>query len=124
MCLKKINVNPANRVTDDSFVKSLTLALNLPYKEIYRDLSDYALGQSLAMTDIRAFKSFLKSLGFCEQRLQRGCNVESFVGNYAEAGKVYILAVGKNNATVIRNKTVYDNYDVSKKIVHTYWKIN
>lgn len=124
MCLKKVNVNPAKRITEDSYVRSITLALKISYKQAYRALSNYALGQCLAMNDCRAFKSFLKSMGYYEQRLQRSCSVETFVDNYAESNKTYILKIGKNNATVVKDKVVFENFDVSKKSVSAIWKIN
>ena len=34
MCLKIINVNPSKRKTEDSFVRSLTIALNISYKDV------------------------------------------------------------------------------------------
>ena len=121
---KIVNVNPSKRITEDSFIRSLTLALNIPYKEAFKVLSDYALGVSLAMTDIRAFKGLLKSFEYYEKQIQRKCNVSTFAEIYAKLGKVYILRVGKNTTTVIKNKIIYDNYDVTKKIVNSYWIIN
>ena len=121
---KIINVNPSKRVTDDSFVRSLTLALNISYKKIFKALSDYALGASLSMTDIRTFKGFLKALGYYEEKIQSKCNISTFAERFAKSNKVYILRVGKNTSTVIKNKIIYDNYDVSKKLVISYWIIN
>ena len=121
---KIVNVNPSKHITEDSFVRSLTLALNIPYREAFKVLSDYALGASLAMTDIRAFKGLLKAFGYYEKQIQRKCNVVTFAEIYAKSDKTYILRVGRNTSTVIKNKVIYDNYDVSKKIINSYWIIN
>ena len=121
---KIVNVNPSKRITEDSFVRSLTIALNIPYREAFKVLSDYALGASLAMTDIRAFKGLLKAFGYYEKQIQRKCNVVTFAEIYAKSDKTYILRVGRNTSTIIKNKVIYDNYDVSKKIVNSYWIIN
>lgn len=121
---KIVNVNPSKRITEDSFVRSLTLALNIPYKKAFEVLSDYALGASLAMTDIRALKGLLKAFGYYEKQIQRKCNVSTFAEIYAKSDKTYILRVGRNTSTIIKNKVIYDNYDVSKKIINSYWIIN
>lgn len=124
MQLKRINVNPSNRTTDDCYVRALTIALNIQYREAYKALSEYGLGVSLAMTDSRTLKGFLKSFGYYEKLLQRKCNVATFAEIYAKLDKVYILKIGKNGATVIKNKIIYDSFDISKKVVNGYWIIN
>ena len=123
MCLKKINVNPAKRITEDSYVRAICMGLDISYKDAFRGLADFSLSQSLSMTDCRAFKSFLKTLGYYEQKMQNYCNVEMFVNKYEETGKNYILKIGKNSATVVKNKTVFDNYANNKKSVSGYWII-
>ena len=60
--LKKINVNPAKRNTDDSYVKVLTIALNISYKKAYKLLAEYGMQQCLSMNDSRLFRNFRKSI--------------------------------------------------------------
>ena len=124
MCIKKLNVNPSKRITEDSFVRAVTIALNISYKEAYRAIADFALNASLSMTDARTIKGFLKAFGYCEQKLKNNCNIATFVDNNARAQKVYIIRVGRNGVTVVKNRVVYDNYDVSKKMIRSYWIIN
>ena len=114
MCQKKLNVNPSKRTTEDSFVRAVCLALNISYKEAYRAIAEFALGASLAMTDARTIKGFLKSLGYYEQKLKNNCSVATFVDNNAKAKKVYIVRIGKNNVTVVRNKVVYELHNILK----------
>ena len=85
MCLKNINVNPSNRITQDAFVRAVCLALNISYKEAYRAIAEFALGASLSMTDSRTIKGFLKSLGYYEQKLKNNCSVATFSENKAKA---------------------------------------
>lgn len=124
MCLKIINVNPSKRKTEDAFVRAVCLALNIQYKQAYRAIADYSLGACLSMNDARAIKGFMKSLGYNEQRLINNCNVEDFIDNYAEKGRIYVLKIGRSTTTVVKNKIAYDSYDVGKKSVNSYWKIN
>lgn len=124
MCLKIINVNPSKRKTEDSFVRSLTIALNISYKDAFRTISDFALGANLSMVDTRTIKGVLKFLGYTEQVLKESCSVGSFADRYAKTDKVYLLRIGRNNTTVIKNKIIYDNFDASRKIINSYWIID
>ena len=117
------NINPSQRVTDDAAVRAISLALNITYKEAYMSLAEYSVGQCLAMNDIRALKSFLKLIGYTDMQLKRRCSEETFARQYAKPNSTYILRIGKNSVTVVKDKTIYDNFNPSQKTVTSYWKI-
>ena len=118
------NINPSKRSTDDAYVRTLSMALNITYKQAYQALAKFGLGQSLAMNDIRTLRGFLKSFDYKEQQLNRKCNVDFFSNTIAKVGKRYIVRTGKNNVTVVINKNIYDVFNPSKKIVNSYWVID
>ena len=118
------NVNPSKRITDDAYVRAISLALNITYKEAYMTLAEFSAGQCLAMNDIRALKSFLKIIGYTDMQLNQNCNVETFARQIAKPNCTYILRIGKNGVTVIKNKTIIDSFNPCKKMVTSYWKLN
>ena len=119
----KINVNPFNRTTDDSVVKALCIALDISWNEAYMSLAKHGIGSNLSMNDKRCWKGFLKYLGYTETKLDNKVNVKYFAENYALNNKVYILQIGSNGATVIKNKTIYDSFNPCNKTVNAFWII-
>ena len=122
MQFKKLNVNPAKRNTDDSYVKCISIALEIPYKKAYKLLAEHGIRQSLAMNDSRLFRNFMNYIGYIEIQLDKKCNVSKF-SEHVSRGKVCILRIGKNGATVVKDNVIYDSYDPSNKIVNGYWVI-
>ena len=100
------NINPSKRVTDDAYIRALGVALNISYKQAYKALADFAMGQNLSMNDIRALRGFLKSFEYREQQLNQKCNVDVFSNVIAKSGKLSIVRFGKGNVTVIVNKNI------------------
>ena len=123
MQFKKLNVNSSNRNTDDSYVRSISVALNIPYKKAYKMLAEYGLNNCLSMNDSRTLRGFLGYIGYTEKTLDKKCNVSKF-SECNSKGKVCILRVGKNSATVIKNNVIYDSYNPSNKVVNAYWVIS
>ena len=118
------NMNPSKRKTDDTYVRTLSMALNISYKQAYKALAEFAMGQSLSMNDIRALRGFLKSFKYKEQQVNKKCSVGIFSDEIAKTGERYIVRIGKANVTTVVNKNVYDTFNPSKKMVNSYWNIN
>ena len=118
------NTNPIKRNTDDSYIRALTIILNISYKEAYKALADFSMGQCLSMNDIRALRSFLRTFQYQERQLDKKCNVEQFSNTVAKKGKRYIVRVGKATVTSVIDKNIYDCYNPSKKLVNSYWLIS
>ena len=78
------NTNPIKRNTDDSYIRALTIILNISYKEAYKALADFSMGQCLSMNDIRALRSFLRTFQYQERQLDKKCNVEQFSNTVAK----------------------------------------
>lgn len=118
------NINPSKRSTDDAYIRALCMALNISYKQAYKALADFAMGQCLSMNDIRALRGFLKSFEYREQQLNKKCNLDVFSNTIAKSGKRYIVRYGKAGVTVVVDKNIYDSFNPSKKLVNSYWTIN
>lgn len=117
------NINPSKRSTDDAYIRALGMALNISYKQAYKTLADFAMGQCLSMNDIRALRGFLKSFEYREQQLNKKCNLDVFSNTIAKSGKRYIVRYGKAGVTVVVDKNIYDSFNPSKKLVNSYWTI-
>ena len=110
------------RITDDSAVRAIAVAMNKTWKQAYIILAKYSMKQCLAMNDKRAIRSLLKSLGFKEDKPYINCNVERFINIFAEPNNTYILQTS-STFTVIKNQELIENFDNGKKSVNAYWQI-
>ena len=123
----QINNNPRRRKTSDCAIRAISFVTNKKWNEVFEELSKIAIKSFLTMSDKRTIIQYLKNLNYEEVLLPKKSKnqyytLDEFNEMIAEKDKTYLVnTIG--HLTVIKDKKLYDTFDVSKKPVGYYWVI-
>lgn len=89
----RYNANPFGNDTSDCIVRSLALALDKSWYEVYDKLYEFGRQMGLMEVDNATWKTYLKSLGLKEEMVENTCPSCQTVIRFAEQhpNGVYIL---------------------------------
>lgn len=119
------NLNPSKRECDDDVVRSLALALQKDWPEVYADIC--ALGAQMACmpTEKVCYRAYLANLGFkrigvSNRKGSRRPTVQRFAETHRDG--VYLLQAARRLVPVIDGH-YYDIIDCGSKCLYAYWHI-
>lgn len=122
------NVNPKNKKTCDCVVRALSVALDKPYEEMYRELFEYSLKVGWFISDIRTYEHYLKHVHGIQKVPQPRKSgggwftiAEYFRGEIA-SGKTYIVST-RGHLTVIKDGTLVDSWNCKYEKICNYFVV-
>lgn len=123
----KYNNNPKQNKTNDCVIRSISLALNKSWEDVYKDLCNLGCKKALMPNDNKTWQAYLKQLGYTKEKMPKKLNnkrytLQEFADKIAKENFIYIISIAKH-LTVIKNKKLYDTWDCSYKCVGNYWII-
>ena len=117
------NANPAQKKTNDCIIRSLSLAYDKTWIEVFDELTEIARENFDVVTSKEVYAEYLQKHGAeyiktmtKYSRLSGG----DFADQYQEG--VYILRMA-NHLTVCRQGIIYDTWDCSGKMVYNAWLV-
>ena len=123
----EFNINPKNKITKDCVIRAIATATNKTWESVYRELAELGIKKGLMINDRNNWKAYLKNLGYEKQNMPRRedrtrYTLEEFCDELAEDNQIYIVKVA-NHLTVVKEKSLYDTWNCSRKSVGNYWII-
>ena len=117
---KKVNLNPLKNKCGDCVIKAISLGLNKDWFEVFDDLVLIARNKGLMPNSDKVIKEYLKNYPLIVDRVKKG-DKRLKATDFKQNG-VYIISQA-NHLGIIKDKVVYDNYDIRKRAIYKYWII-
>ena len=114
-----VNVNPCKRRLGDCVIRALSLALNQQWERTYIDLCIEGYIQCDMPNANNVWEAYLIYKGFKRYPVPEVMTFEEFAETHND-GQLYVVATGSHVA-VIKNETLYDNWDSSEEIIAYYF---
>lgn len=112
------NANEQGNFVSDCTVRAISAALNIPWGEAYKELSDEAREKGLMMDNVYFIE------GYLDERFDRMCNYELTVGEFVQHHPMgTFLITMPSHITVAIDGTVYDTFDCSDKKMWCAWRV-
>ncbi len=70
----KYNNNPKQNKTNDCVIRSISLALNKSWEDVYRDLCNLGCKKALMPNDNKTWQAYLKQLGYTKEKMPKKLN--------------------------------------------------
>lgn len=121
----KYNVNSKTDKAGDCVIRAISLALNQDWEITFKDLCEIGLKKHRMPNDRLVFSEYLKKKGWVKCSEPRNWDntrmtVEAAV-KYIKESPIIINA-GNLHVTCAINGNIYDTWNCSKKMMHTYWR--
>ena len=127
--LKYYNANTRDAHSPDCVKRALTLAYGLDYDDVSRELNRIKRDiHADAFNSGRVVNEFIKRRGDSFQKDDRGLTVREFEEGHTSG--IYLLSVGKPNATysdhmcVVMNGDLYDSWDSQDRVVRRICEVH
>ena len=114
-----VNVNPCKRRLGDCVIRALSLAMNQQWERTYIDLCIEGYIQCDMPNSNRVWEAYLQYKGFKRYPVSDVMTFEEFAKAHSD-GQLYVVATGSHVA-VIKDETLYDNWDSSEEIIAYYF---
>ena len=122
------NVNPRNKKTGDCIIRALSVALDKPYENMYRELFEYSLKVGWFISDSRTYEHYLKHVHAIQKIPQPKkasggwFTINEFFTYDMVKGKTYIVSTRKH-LTVIKDGMLVDSWNCKHEKVCNYYVV-
>lgn len=120
---KYYNANPRRKHTTDCVVRAICTALDQPYNQTVKELTELWLKTGLQMSDVKCYGKYLKSKGFTKNKQPRKPDNTKYTGR--EFVKIFkgvcVAHLGGNHIVCIKNGKVLDIWDSTEGCIGNYW---
>ena len=120
------NPNPKGKLTEDCYVKALTIGLEKEYKDVLQFLFDSSIKTGYSIGSKKNIEKVLESLRYTRKNQPKHKDNSKYTGKEfcEEFNKgTYICNIGGHHVTVIVNGKIHDTWDCSNKCIGNYWKV-
>lgn len=120
------NANPKNKYTGDCVIRAISVALELPWEQVYRDLVEIGIKYGYMMNDPKTYSKYLDSKGWVKQKPPRKFDGTKYTGvefckEFATPFQNIIAHIGGHHIVAIVNSKVYDTWDSTDGCIGNYW---
>ena len=120
------NANPFRKHVGDCVYRALSVFLDKTWREALNELVSWTADRGLVSNYRSGYTAFLADKGYSRKRKPRDENKKEItVGQFceliAEDDKVYLVSMARH-LTVVRERTIFDTWDCSNRIVDGYWE--
>lgn len=120
---KYYNANPRRKHTTDCVVRAICTALDQPYNQTVKELTELWLKTGLQMSDVKCYGKYLESKGFTKNKQPRKPDNTKYTGR--EFVKIFkgvcVAHLGGNHIVCIKNGKVLDIWDSTEGCIGNYW---
>ena len=121
----RVNPNPAKKEVSDCVIRAISIALNMPWLQVFDELNSVARMDFNMPSDNRVWGHYLYLKGFQPFLLPQSCpdcvTVKEFARIFRDG--TYIIGTGSHAVAVI-NGDYYDSWDSGNEIPSYFWRIN
>lgn len=125
MSFIKYNANPKTDKAGDCVIRAIATATEQSWEDVYIKLTEIGLKMKRMPNDRKVWKKYLESLGWIKCKEPRNWdntrNTIAQVAKYLEPG-TYIINAGQLHVTCVKNGDIYDTWNCSNKLCHSYWR--
>ena len=120
------NPNPRGKLTDDCYLRCLTLTLKIPYETVARQMFELSLKSGYAINSRKNIEAYLASLGKIKQKQLKHKDgkkytLKQFCDEHP-TGSYVVITTGHHMTAVIDGK-VNDTWDCTDRTCGNYWKV-
>ena len=122
------NVNPQNKKTCDCIIRALSVVLDKPYEEMYRELFEYSLKVGWFTSDSRTYEHYLKHvLGIQKMPQPKKSDgswftIEEYFRGKRASGKTYLVST-RGHLTVVKDGALIDSWNCQYEKVCNYYAV-
>lgn len=117
------NANPRNKHTTDCVVRAICTALDQPYNQTIKELSELWIETGFQMSDVKCYGKYLESKGFVKNKQPRKADNKKYTGK--EFVKIFegvcVSNIGGNHVVCVKNGKVLDIWDSTEGCIGNYW---
>ena len=120
------NANPKGKNANDCVYRAISVALDLPYEDVMRDMTEFALKKGYAPNEDKLVRLYMESKGWATCKEPRDfdnkkISVERFLKINAPK-ETLVVKAGSHHITLIKDGKVWDSWDCTKQTIHSYWR--
>ena len=113
---KFYNANSRGNFTNDCVIRSISVAQNRTWDEVYNELTFLAREQGLLMDDIKFVE------GYLDKRYKRACHKSKTIDKFIrECDEGIYLVTMAGHITVIIDGVLYDTFDCRDRRMWCAW---
>lgn len=119
------NANPHNHIEDDCVIRAISTVMNQPWEVTYDELVELGRKYGRMPNSRVIMNKYLVKNGFVKMNEPRNLDNRKYrVCDYVKARDNHLTAVaslGNQHVAAIVDSIVYDTWDSSNEILHTYY---
>lgn len=121
------NANPKGKNANDCVARAISVALTQSWEDTIREMTELGIKKGYTFNETDNIALYLLSKGWIRYSEPRDLNnkklrVKQFLNKVQNCNGVIIATVGSHHLTLIVNGVVWDTWDCTKEIIHSYWK--
>lgn len=120
MKFKKFNNNPTSKIKGDCVIRSISIALDKSWIDVYDDLVLIGRKVKNIPNSKEVYEEYLNGYTSISQKVKKG-EKRLTAGDFSDNG-TYILRQA-NHLTTIKDGVLCDSWDCRKRAVYKYWII-
>ena len=121
----RVNPNPAKKEVSDCVIRAISIALNMPWLQVFDELNSVARMDFNMPSDNRVWGHYLYLKGFRPFLLPQSCpdcvTVKEFARIFNQGA--YIIGTGSHAVAIIHGD-YFDSWDSGSEVPSYFWKIN
>lgn len=122
------NANPKGKNANDCVARAISVALSQSWEDTIREMTELGIELGFAFNEDKLVSKFLRNKGFEEFKEPRDIKnkkitINQFINKHGNDEGIIVAKVGSHHISLIIDGVVWDTWDCSKKIIHTYWKL-
>lgn len=121
----RVNPNPAKKEVSDCVIRAISIALNMPWLQVFDELNAVARMDFNMPSDNRVWGHYLYLKGFQPFLLPQSCpdcvTVKEFARIFNQG--TYIIGTGSHAVAIIHGD-YFDSWDSGNEVPSYFWKIN
>lgn len=106
---------------DDCVVRSITIALGLPYEQVFRELMYLGLEKGLYPNASSVFETYLKSKGWVKHKCPRTVHGDLIKLQDWDAAPDRAVITNSRHLTAVVHGVCRDTWDCTYRPVNSYW---
>ena len=111
---------PSKKQRGDCVVRAITIALNLPYEVVFKDLCNLAMETGFFPNDDETYSLYLKQHGWIKNKPQRVNGNLKRLEHFDSRGITAIVSV-RNHLVCVSEGKIFDTYDCKFRCAYSYW---